>query len=391
MPGTTKTVAKILFVLLISSLMAGCSGGVISTPEATATSTLAPTVAPPTDTPEPSPTPIPPTPTPIRTPPALPGIYQSSILNPFDTPVTYVAETCEYLKNRWDVNNSTPGTTVMVIMIHGVNKQASPDMPYNAVTREAMKRIYKHLAEVGYQTITMNEMADFMERNAQIPYRSVVFLVDDRHYAEYFTDNFIPYLQKYGWKTVTNAWISDVSLNPSIYPELQDLVNQGYLDMQSHGFQHNNNITNASSEDYIHQEIYKPKEVISEYFGHDPVAFIWPGGSFTRRGIEVAREAGYRLGFTVNPRGPVMYNWVPQAAQIDPGRPSYLPETDMGDPLMTLPRYWSTDALYRIDEVINIGDQARAEAAKNQATELEYYDIVCKEQYGPIPAEKVSP
>lgn len=86
-----------------------------------------------------------------------------------------------------------------------------------------------------------------------------------------------------------------------------------------------------------------------------------------------------------------MYNWVPQAAQIDPGRPSYLPEIEMRDPLMTLPRYWSTDALYRIDEVINIGDQARADAANNQATELEYYDIVCKEQYGPIPAEKVSP
>ncbi len=380
-----------IFLLVILALLAGCAGGMAPTPEPTASMTETPTPPPPTETPLPSPTPIPPTSTPIRTPPSLPGTFQSSILNPLDVPVTYVADTCEYLKDRWDVNNSTPGTTVMVIMIHGVNKQASADMPYNAVTREAMKRIYKHLAEVGFQTITMEQMADFMEHNAAIPYRSVVFLVDDRHYAEYYTDNFIPYLQKYGWKTVTNAWISDVSLNPAIYPELQDLVKQGYLDMQAHGFQHNNNITNASSEDYIHQEIYKPKEVIAEYFGNDPVAFIWPGGSFTKRGIEVAREAGYRLGFTVNPRGPVMFNWVPQSSQTDPARPSYLPEAEMGDPLMTLPRYWSTDALYRIDEVINIGDQAHAEAAQNQATELEYYDIVCKDTYGPIPAEKVTP
>lgn len=175
MSGTAKVAAKILFVLFLSSFIAGCSGGVGTTTEPTATATLQPTNLPPTDTPEPSATPVPPTPTPIRTPPALPGVFQSSILNPLDTPVTYVAETCEYLKNRWDVNNSSPGTTVMVIMIHGVNKQASPDMPYNAVTRETMKRIYNHLAEVGFQTITMNEMADFMERNAYIPYRSVVF------------------------------------------------------------------------------------------------------------------------------------------------------------------------------------------------------------------------
>jgi len=379
----------ILLVLLLAGILSACGSAAPIQPTELPTAESTSTSLPPTSTPEPTATPIPPTPTPIRTPPGLPGLFQSGILNPLDTPHTYIPDTCTYLKAKWDPNNSVPGTVVMVVMIHGVNKEASADMPYNAVTHRQMKQIMEHAAEVGFQTITMDQMADFMEKNTRIPERSLVLLVDDRHYASYFTDHFIPFLQKFGWKTVTNAWISDVSLNPAIYPELQDLVNQGYLDMQSHGFQHNNNINPGSSEDYIHQEIYKPIEVIKEYFGHTPVAFIWPGGSFTSRGVEVAREAGYRLGFTTNPRGPVMFNWVPLADQKDPGREFYLPEGGIGDPLMTLPRYWSTDALNRIDEVITIGDQAKADASQNRETELLYYDIVCKDTYGSI--EGVSP
>lgn len=384
-----RVITSGILVLILAFLMGGCASAMVAEPTDLPTQEPTPTLAPPTATPEPTATPVPPTATPIRTPPALPGIFQSGILNPLDTPHTYIQDTCTYLKDRWSPEKSVPGTVVMVIMIHGVSKEASADMAYNAVTHRQMKEIMEHAAEVGFQTITMNQMADFMETNARIPERSLVLLVDDRHYASYYTDHFIPFLQKYGWKTVTNAWISDVSLNPAIYPELQDLVNQGYLDMQSHGFQHNNNINPGSSEEYIHQEIYKPIEVIKEYFGNTPVAMIWPGGSFTPRGVEVAREAGYRLGFTINPRGPVMFNWVPQADVKDPNRQFYLPEGEIGDPLMTLPRYWSTDALHRIDEVITIGDQAKSDARQNRETELLYYDIVCKDTYGAI--EGVSP
>jgi len=80
-----------------------------------------------------------------------------------------------------------------------------------------------------------------------------------------------------------------------------------------------------------------------------------------------------------------MFNWVPQASEADPNSPSWIPETPAGDPLMTLPRYWSIDAASRIDEVITIGKQAAAEAKQNKATELEYYDIVCKGITGEIP------
>ncbi|MBE3117920.1 MAG: hypothetical protein IMZ50_04075, partial [Candidatus Atribacteria bacterium] len=90
-------------------------------------------------------------------------------------------------------------------------------------------------------------------------------------------------------------------------------------------------------------------------------------------------------GFTVNPRGPVMFNWVPLADTRDPRRPTWIPEGPVNDPLMVLPRYWDTDAIIHINDVMQVGQEAAAYAEQNQATELEYYDIVCAPQYGPIP------
>ncbi|MCJ7625832.1 MAG: hypothetical protein MUO76_20260, partial [Anaerolineaceae bacterium] len=147
-------------------------------------------------------------------------------------------------------------------------------------------------------------------------------------------------------------------------------------------------------------EVYDSRAVLQEHFyckdyitqeidpncdTDQPLAYIWPGGGFSTRGAELAREAGYHIGFTINPRGPIMYNWVPLADKLDPNTPSWMPESQVGDPLMVLPRYWSKDAAYRIDEVANIGEQAMLYAAENREIELTYYDLMCKEITGEIP------
>ena len=169
------------------------------------------------------------------------------------------------------------------------------------------------------------------------------------------------------------------------FPPLQKLVKQGVLDIQAHGVVHNIPVTEYSTDDYIRSEMAGSISFIQERFGTTPIAYIYPGGGFTKRAAEIGREVGYRLGFTVNPRGPVMFNWVPLSDAKDPMRPSYMPEGQIGDPLMVLPRYWSTDMDYRFADVISIGDSAAAEAASNRETELLYYDIMCKDISGPIP------
>jgi len=79
-----------------------------------------------------------------------------------------------------------------------------------------------------------------------------------------------------------------------------------------------------------------------------------------------------------------MFNWIPQAQASDPMRPIYLPEGPAGDPLLTLPRYWPSQVSAEVDNIRLMGKEAAALAEANKATELEYYDIVCAPDYGPL-------
>ncbi len=334
----------------------------------------APTLAPPTETPVPTPT-VP------RTPPALPGPYQSPYLSPGDTPHTYIQEPCEYLKQKWNPENSPPGTVVMVIMFHSISK--GPAARSYQISAADQQRLMNDLKEQGFEAINTQQLADFLERNAKIPRRSVLLVVDDRHHADYFNDHFRPFYEEWGWPVV-NAYIAKDE-RPDLWAENAALAAEGWVDYQAHGVIHNVPITSASSEEYMLSELQGAYDAIRENYGKAPIAYIWPGGGFTPRAAQLARQVGYRLGFTINPRGPLMFNWIPLADEQDPARPAYIPEGPVGDPLMVLPRYWDINAREHLDEVRLMGKEAAAYAEQNKAIELEYYDIVCAPTYGPIP------
>jgi hypothetical protein len=335
----------------------------------------------PTETPIPTDTPLPP-PTAVRTPPALPPDFTTNRL--IDPPHTYIQDTCQYLYDKWNSNNAAPGTVVMVIMLHGIVKDAVAGNP-NAITVQDFNQMMNDLKEQGFEAINATQMADFMDHNTMIPARSVLLIQDDRHVAENFNEHFRPYYEQWGWPVV-NAWISwedgprALSLQDNIALEAE-----GWVDHQSHGYVHNINMNDDSTDEFIKGEFEGSINDLQTNFNKTPVAIIWPGGGFGVRPVQFARQYGYRLGFTINPRGPVMYNWIPLADQPDPGRPAFLPEGYVNDPRMVIPRYWPYQVRSELDNVRNIGKEAAAHAEGNKATELEYYDIMCAPAMGQIP------
>lgn len=385
-------------LLLFSVLFSACASNASAIPtvdvaaastQAVATIYAEMTQEAPTVTPgPPTVTPVPPTPTrdPNRTPPPLPAAFTTDQLGPLDRPTAYIHDSCQALRAKWSSANAAPGTVLMPIMFHGIAKgeiEPGTNGVYHDMSMTDFKRLMNDLKDLGFEAITMQQAADFLYTNAKIPSRSVLLIVDDRKFRQSFDDTFREYYESWGWKVV-NSYIT-VDERPDLWKQNAELEAEGWVDHQAHGYIHNINITADSSEEYMRQELGKPFEMMQKYFNKTPIAYIWPGGSFTKRGVEIAKELGYKLGFTVNPRGPVMFNWVPQAAEKDPRRPSYIPEAPAGDPLLTLPRYWSPDARNYLDTVRTIGNQARDYAESVKTTELEYYDIMCAPTLGPLP------
>lgn len=334
-----------------------------------------------TSTPLPTET-LPPTATQAaRTPPGLPPVFTTDFLNPMDSPHTYETDTCTYLKNKWDSNKSVPGTVVFVVMFHGIDKDGL-DMDVNDISVQDFNKMMNDMHEMGFEAINTEQLVNFLETNAKIPNRSVVLTYDDRHYAEAF-EHFRPYYEKWGWPVI-NGYIAKEE-RPDLWEQNAALAAEGWVDYQAHGVVHNIPMSNSSSDDYLRSELQGAITNLQAHFNKTPIAIIWPGGGFDTRPVQIAREYGYRLGFTVNPRGPIMYNWIPLGDQKDGQRPYYIPEGPVGDPLMTLPRYWPYQVEQNLDVIRLLGKEAAAYAEQNKAVELEYYDIVCKPTYGEIP------
>jgi hypothetical protein len=365
----------ILMITLIPFIMAACSP---SQPSPTPTPTELPLPTP-TDTPPPPDTP---TPTPIRTPPALPGMYQSAYLDPGVTPHIYIDDACQYLRMKWDPNNSEPGTVVMVIMFHAIidgGVTAEDD-----ISKRGFNKMMETLKEQGYEAINTEQLVNFLESNVKIPPFSVLLLVDDRHHDQYFNNHFRPYWEDWGWPVV-NAWISHPDTTADLWAENEALNAEGWVDYQAHGVIHNYGINYLADDANVLVELQGAIAAFQEHFHKTPIAFIWPGGNFTPRAVQLARQNGYRLGFSINPRGPIMFNWVPLADAYDPNHPTVLEEGPVNDPLMVLPRYWPFNVIENLDKIRAMSHEAADLAETNKAVELEFYDIVCAPAYGPLP------
>jgi hypothetical protein len=356
-----------------------------------------------------------PTQTPTRGPaPDLPAVFNDITLQTGSVPQTYITEPCESLAAKLNPANALPGTVVMPIMFHSVTEDGNTlDDAGMDINESMLSELLNKAKSLGFESISMAEMTAFMETNAQIPQRALLLIIDDRR-PGVFRSHFFPHLEEYHWE-VTLAWpIGDTDIKPasyisdhpeddfnSLWEQMESYYQSGYFDVQSHGYVHNIPINNDSSDEFILHEMVDSRSVLQEHFyckdaqGQpiadcqtvQPLAYIWPGGGFTQHAAVIARASGYHLGFTTLPRGPVLFNWVPLAVEKDPDREFWMPEVPVGDPLMTLPRYWSRDAINHLDEVVQISEAAAAYDAATRDANIAYYRYYCEDDYGPLDLE----
>lgn len=280
--------------------------------------------------------------------------------------------TCEYLSNRWGTGKSEPGTIIVPVMYHSIRQSGRELQDNMQVTQEYFEYTMEYAKKLGFETITTEELVGFLYHNDSIPPLSMILIVDDRRLGV-VKDHFMQFLDKNDW-TVTLAYITGVA-SVREWNEYDRLNVNGRLDLQAHGFYHNGEtyFTEFTPIEVIEQELYEPIAVIEEHAGRKPQAFIWPGGNFTLESVQMAREAGYEVGFTVFSRGPIMYNWIPLGAA----------ETKMNDPLMVLPRVWSNSATLYFEKAALIATDAKEFAQQNKDKEYLWYQNYCSD-YPPL-------
>jgi len=249
-------------------------------------------------------------------------------------------------------------------MFHSVAKPGRTIKDNTTISMERFEYFMVKAKELGFSTITTEQLIGFLYENEKIPQRSMILIKDDRSAG--VTELFMPYLEEFDW-TLTLAWPTTDLTGDDLWARMESLAESGRLDVQSHGHDH------IYIQDYmpleeIEEEIYRPIEVIQEHFGTTPKAIIWPGGNFTEESIALAEEAGFKLGFSVYSNGPIMYNWIPLREE----------QIIMNAPLMVLPRYWSPDADVALMHALSVSQDVIDYAESIKLEELDYLSTYCQ-------------
>lgn len=374
LPFSQRRQLTVLLVLLGMAVLAACSpltGSASINQEKSPQGTLRTPLQKPTRTAtrtpisSPTPTKIFPTATPKPTG-IPPSRFETDRLYQGVEPVSYIDDVCQYYYDRWNPENAAPGTIVVPVMYHGINKRPVAAGDNISIYVNDFLFSMEKAHKLGFESITMQQLDDFLHHNAYIPPRSLLLIIDDRRLGT-VREHFLPVLEEYDW-TLTMAYITGV-INEQEWAKVKEMVDTGYTEVQAHGYLHNGEtyITQWTTEEMIRTEIFAPIPAIEEHLGKRPIAYIWPGGNYSQLSVDLADEAGYDLGFTVFARGPLMYNWIP------------LGEADrkVNNPLLVLPRYWSTTLYKNLDFAVELSEDAKAQAERQKVDEIKWYQSNC--------------
>lgn len=196
-----------------------------------------------------------------------------------------------------------PDRTVHVFCYHGVE----PDTQNSYFScSDDFKAQMSVLKDAGFQSISCQQLADYLDGDKDIPEKSVIITFDDGNRSVYETA--VPILDKYGFTAtmfvITNSIGGTGHMN---WEQLAELHNKGY-EIGSHTRGHVNLVKRGdmTAEEHhakITSELRESKRVIEESLGFTIGAFAYPYGTYDETVMSATKDAGYRTAFSID-RGP---------------------------------------------------------------------------------------
>ena len=182
---------------------------------------------------------------------------------------------------------------IPILMYHHIQPQnIAQEKEQTALTvdLEVFETQMRYLVENGYQTISLEQLAQFLIAHQSQPSKSIVITIDDG-YQDIFSYAF-PILQKYNLKA--NLMIPTGLLNNPDYitwDQLGQMIRSNLIFVANHTWSHAN-LTSASSEK-INFEVQTAQKQFAERLGSSPKIFAYPYGQISQAIINYLSTNGF--------------------------------------------------------------------------------------------------
>ncbi len=170
---------------------------------------------------------------------------------------------------------------------------------------DVFDRQLRYLKESGYRVIGPEELTDFLEYRQAIPKKAVMISVDDGYRSIYNVA--YPILKKYGFTATLFIYIDYVGVSSQAitWDQLRELKREGFY-IGSHSVTHSDLSKRKKNEDSnaylarLKREIFQSKQIIDQQLDQDTLIFSYPFGRANETVISLSRQAGYKIGVTVD-------------------------------------------------------------------------------------------
>jgi len=214
-----------------------------------------------------------------------------------------------------------PTAKIQVLMYHHVALDASAGM---TVTPERLEEQLCALLEAGYETVTVQQLIDFVELGTPLPDKTLVLTFDDGYASN--LEFAVPILEKLG--AVATVFVIGVSVGKTTYKDTglpmiphfsyedaAEAVEKGILSVQSHTYDMHQAegyddparegvlpLEGESDEDYaaaLRADFQKSFEALERAYGAPAAALAYPLGKYTAESENVLTALGIPVSFRV--------------------------------------------------------------------------------------------
>ncbi len=217
-------------------------------------------------------------------------------------------------------NNATPcyndtsnAIKLPIIMYHHISKSSARLNDFT-ISPEQFEKDMLYLKENGYETISVNQLLNYVYKNEPLPEKPIMITFDDGH--ESFYEYIYPMLKQYNLKAVlsivgsftdTYTQNEDHNINYSYltWQQINELADSGYVEIGNHtydlhsidkgrkGCSKNNGENIEQYRNMLTKDVMKLQDEILNYTGTNTKVFTYPFGKYTKETKEIIKDLGF--------------------------------------------------------------------------------------------------
>lgn len=217
-----------------------------------------------------------------------------------------------------EISNSVD---IPIIMYHAISKYSDIQNDY-VISPTEFENDLKFLADNGYNTVSVQDIVNYINGNGTLPKKAIVLTFDDGYYNNYLYA--FPLLQKYKFK----ATISPIAYYSDLYTEngevnekythctwqqLKEMTSSGLVELGNHTYNlHSNNgcrkgisrlagESDCQYEEIVGGDIQQAQNLIQTNTGVTCDVFAYPFGVFSTGSENILHNIGFSAVLTCDP------------------------------------------------------------------------------------------